>query len=99
NTTTPFPGNAKVKLIGVPANVTVPDKEFNKDTKEFGFDIATQKNAPAGIHRNLFCQVVITVNGEPVLHNVGASELRIDVPLPPKVAAAAPPPPPKAVAA
>ncbi|HLZ08096.1 MAG TPA: PPC domain-containing protein, partial [Chloroflexota bacterium] len=71
-TATPFPGNAKVKLIGVPANVAVPDKEINKDSKEFGFDIATQPNAPAGIHRNLFCQVVITMSGEPILHNVGA---------------------------
>jgi hypothetical protein len=94
--TTPFPGNAKVKLIGVPANVAVPDLEFNKDTKEFAFAIATQKTAPAGIHRNLFCQVVVTMNGEPVLHNVGSSELRIDVPIPPKANAPAPAPVAKA---
>lgn len=99
-TTTPFPGNATVKLIGVPANVTAKDVSFNKDTKEFAFSIATQKNAPAGIHRNLFCQVTVTMNGEPVLHNLGSSELRIDVPLPPKpnapaAVAKAPTPPPK----
>lgn len=102
STTTPFPGNAKVKLIGVPANVTAKDVEFNKDVKEFAFPIATQKNAPAGIHRNLFCQVTVMLNGEPVLHNLGSSELRIDVPLPPKPNAPAPtvakaaPAPPKA---
>jgi hypothetical protein len=93
-TTTPFSGNAKVKLIGLPANAASPDKEFNKDAKEFGFDITTQKTSPAGIHRNLFCQIVITMNGEPILHNLGNSELRIDVPLPPKPNA--PPPPPQA---
>jgi len=32
------------------------------------------------------------VNGEPVVHNVGGTELRIDVPIPPKVASAAPAP-------
>ncbi len=35
------------------------------------------------------------VGGEPVLHNVGGTELRIDVPLPPKPMTAAAPPPPK----
>jgi hypothetical protein len=38
--------------------------------------------------------VVVTENGEPVVHNLGGSELRIDVPLPPKKDA----PPPAAVA-
>src|SRR5262249_13369616 len=98
-TTTPFPGNAKVKLIGLPANTTAADKEFNKDSKEFGFDITTQPNAPAGIHRNLFCQIVITMNGEPVLHTLGSSKLRIDVPTPPKPNAPAPPPAAKVAAA
>jgi hypothetical protein len=100
--TTPFPGNAKVKLIGVPANTVCPDVEFNKDTKEFAFHLATQKNTPAGIHKNLYCQVIVTMNGEPILHNLGSSEFRVDVPLPPKpnappppaTTAAKPPPPP-----
>jgi hypothetical protein len=26
----------------------------------------------------------VTENGEPVVHNIGATELRVDVPLPPK---------------
>lgn len=101
--TTPFPGNAKVKLVGVPANSACPDVEFNKDSKEFAFKITTQKTTPAGIHRNMFCQVIITMNGEPILHNVGSSELRVDVPLPPKpnapaatATAAKPPPMPNA---
>ena len=35
-------------------------------------------------------------NGEPIVHNVGGSELRIDVPLPPKQMSG--PPPPKVIA-
>ena len=56
----------------------------------------TDAASPAGNHANLFCQVVITQNGEPIVHNIGTGPLRIDVPLPPKPNA---PPMPVAVAA
>ena len=42
--------------------------------------------------RACFCQVVITQNGEPIVHNIGTGALRIDVPLPPKANTPAPPP-------
>lgn len=80
----PFAGNAKVNLIGLPTKVTTTTLEFNKDTKEIAFPIKVEPTAPAGIHRNIFCQIIVMENGEPVLHNLGGSELRIDVPLPPK---------------
>jgi hypothetical protein len=81
--------------------VTTQELKFTKDTKEVAFPLKVEATAPAGTHKNIFCQVVITENGEPVVHNVGSSELRIDVPIPPKkdappapkTAAAAPPPP------
>jgi hypothetical protein len=84
---TPFSGSAKVQLIGLPPKVTAPEIQINKDTKECSFKLAIDKASPPGTHKNLFCQVTIMQNGEPVLHNVGNSELRIDVPIP-KVAAA-----------
>jgi hypothetical protein len=87
---TPFPGSAKVNLIGLPAKVTAPEMQITKDTKEFAFKVATDKTSPTGQHKNLFCQLVIVQNGEPIVHNVGGSELRIDVPLPPKQEAAKP---------
>jgi hypothetical protein len=97
--TKPFAGEATVSLIGLPAKVTTAPQKINKDTKEIAFPVKTEAQAPPGIHRNLFCQVVITENGEPVVHNIGATELRIDVPLPPKkdqpMVAATPPPMPK----
>ena len=99
--TKPFAGVAKVTLIGLPPKVTTTVLDVTKDTKEMGFNLKVEAAAPAGIHRNLFCQVVITENGEPVVHNLGSSELRIDVPLPPKKDApvvAAPPPMPVPVA-
>jgi hypothetical protein len=89
-----FTGNAKMRLIGLPTKVTTQELDINKDTKEIAFPIKVEAAAPAGVHRNLFCQIVVMENGEPVLHNLGGSELRIDVPLPPKKDA--PPPAPVA---
>jgi hypothetical protein len=81
---TRFSGSAKVQLLGLPSKVTAPEASITKDTKEFAFKVATDKTSPAGQHRNLFCQVVVMQNGEPVVQTVGGTELRIDVPLPPK---------------
>ncbi len=88
----PFAGEAVLKLIGVPAKVTVPDLKLTKDSKEFAFNVATVKDSPAGKH-GVYCQVVIVHNGETLVQNAGGNELRIDVPLPPKVAVVAPPMP------
>jgi hypothetical protein len=86
----PFAGSAKMRLIGLPTKVTTQELDITKDTKEIAFPIKVELTAPAGIHRNLFCQITVIENGEPVLHSLGGSELRIDVPLPPKKDAPAP---------
>jgi hypothetical protein len=83
---TPFSGPAKVQLVGLPPKVTATEATITKDTKEFAFKLTIDKASPAGQHKNLFCQLVIMQNGEPIVHNVGGSELRIDVPIPAKVA-------------
>jgi hypothetical protein len=100
-----FPGEARVTLVGLPNKVSTEVKKVTKDTTDLVFHIKTDKVSPAGNHANLFCQVVVTQNGEPIVHNIGTGALRIDVPLPPKptapAAAAAKPatPPPAAPAA
>ncbi|MFO0841383.1 MAG: PPC domain-containing protein [Gemmataceae bacterium] len=90
----PFDGKAKVTLLGLPPKVTAPEVEITKDTKEIAFKITTDKTSPAGTHKNLFCQLVLTKNGEPVVGYSGYSELRLDVPIvkaaPPPAAAAKP---------
>jgi hypothetical protein len=90
----PFAGSAKVHLVGLPPKVTAPDVEITKDTKEIAFKLTVDKTSPPGQHKNLFCQLAIVENGEPIAHNVGGTELRIDVPLPPRANE-----PPKPVAA
>jgi hypothetical protein len=82
---TPFTGSAKVKLLGLPPKVTTPDLEITKDSKELAFKLVIDKTSPPGQHKNIFCQVVAMKDGEPVVQSAGGTELRIDVPLPPKV--------------
>ncbi|MDR3638239.1 MAG: peptidase [Isosphaeraceae bacterium] len=94
-----FPGEATVTLIGLPNKVTTDVKKITKDMGDVVFHIKTDKVSPAGNHANLFCQVVVTENGEPIVHNLGTGQLRIDVPLPPKPNAPAPAPMPMPVAA
>ena len=97
---TPFEGEATVELLGLPNRVTAEPLKFTKDGKDLVFKIKTDKVSPAGTHKSVFCRVTITSNGEPITHaRVGATALRIDKPLPPKVAAPKPKPTPaKAVA-
>ncbi|MDA0833396.1 MAG: PPC domain-containing protein [Planctomycetota bacterium] len=81
--TTPFEGNAKAQVLGLPHMVTAPEMEFTKDTQELVFKVSTNAEmSPPGTHKNIFCQVVITQNGEPIVHSVGGTEVRIDKPLP-----------------
>jgi hypothetical protein len=78
---TPWEGKAKVKIVGLPPKVTAPDIEITKDSKELAIPLTVDAAAPAGQHKNLYCQVIVTQNGEPITQNVGSTELRIDKPL------------------
>lgn len=80
-----FPDKAKVELLGLPAGATTAPLEITKETKELVFPIKTTKETRAGTHKNIFCRVLITQNSEPIMHSrVGATELRVDKPIPPK---------------
>ncbi len=96
NITTPFEGNAKAELVGLPNKVTSVPLEFNKETKELTFPVTTDPASPAGNHKNILCQVTITESGEQILATAGTVELQIDQPLP---APAKPAPMPVPVAA
>lgn len=80
----PFDGNAQVQLVGLPNKVTTTPTEINKDLKELIFKVKADAEAAAGLTKNLFCQVIVTENGEPVTHNIGSGQIRVDKPLPPK---------------
>lgn len=79
-----FPGDAKVTLVGLPHKSSTEPTTITKDTSEIVFHIATDPAAPVGDNKNLFCQVIVTQNGEPIMHNLGTGRLRIDAPIAPK---------------
>ena len=93
---TDFPGDATATIVGLPNKVVTDPKTFNKDTADLVFHLKTDATSPAGNHTNVACQVVITRDGEPIVHNLYGGKLRVDVPIPPKPNA---PPPPAPVAA
>jgi hypothetical protein len=90
-----FEGAAKAQLLGLPSKVTTTDLEFKKDTAELVFPIKTDAASPAGKHGNVFCQVTITQNGEPIVARAGGTQLQIDKPLPPPADQPAPKPKPE----
>ncbi len=98
-TSKPFEGTARVQLVGLPNKVTTPVIEITKETKDLVFPIAAEAGAPPGQNKSLYCQVIVTENGEPIVHNIGTGQLRVDEPIPMKVAepmVAAPAPMPAA---
>jgi hypothetical protein len=84
NKSTDFPGAAKLTLIGLPNKATTePITVTNRDTKVV-FHLKIDPKTPPGESKNLFCQAVITKDGEPIVHNLGTGRLRVDAPLPAK---------------
>lgn len=92
NHTTPFEGEARAEILGLPPHIIVPPLTFTKDTPELTFQIQTNEKSPVGKHTSLFCRVTIMSNGEPIVSRAGNTELQITKPRKPVVAAAAPAP-------
>jgi hypothetical protein len=88
---TAFAGKATVALLGTPAHVSSKPVEIQKDAKEIVFKLEVGKDAPAGQHKSLFCQMLVPESGETIQHNLGyGGVLRIDPPPPPKKSEPAP---------
>jgi hypothetical protein len=92
-----FEGEATAELLGIPPGITTEPLKFTKDTTELVFKIKAAADAKEGKHGGIVCRTQFNVAGEPVMTTLGATEIRVDKPLPPK--ADAPKPIPAAVAA
>lgn len=86
----PFEGEANVELLGLPFEATAGPLKMTKDTTELAFRVKTTAKSPVGRHKTLLCRATVMAQGEPVVHNLGPGELRIDAPLAAKPQAAAP---------
>lgn len=75
-----FEGTAQVELIGLPAKCTTSPATIDAKTESVTFKIQTDPKSPVGEHKNLFCRVILNVNGEPVTHQLGSGKLRINKP-------------------
>jgi hypothetical protein len=81
-----FVGEAKAELLGLPPETSTTPLTFNKDTAELVFKIKVNPAARPGKYAQLVCRTTVLQEGEPVTMTVGTGELRVDAPLPPKVA-------------
>ena len=68
----PFDGQASVKLLGLPSGVTADDKQITKDQTEVVFNLTTATNAMKGLHKTLFCSIVIVKGDEHITQSVGS---------------------------
>ncbi len=74
-----FEGKAVANLYGLPAKSTAAPMEITKDQKQLLIPITTAEDTPVGQHKNMFCTVVVTENGQPITHRVGMGGiLRVD---------------------
>ena len=79
----PFTDQAVARLIGLPANTTAKDVKITQGSKEAVFEIVTTDKSPLGSHKNIFCHILLTRDGEPITHLIAqGSVLRIDAPRP-----------------
>ncbi len=79
-----FDGEAEVRLVGLPNAVRADSQTIDAQTEELVFTIETGPESPVGQHKNLFCRVIVRENGEPIVHQIGSTQLQIDEPLPQK---------------
>lgn len=79
-----YDGEAEVQLLGLPNKVTAEPMKLTRDIKELVFKLKADPEAAPGMNKNVFCQITIMQEGEPIQHNLGSGVLRVDKPLPPK---------------
>jgi len=79
-----FSGAAKVRLLGLPARTEAPELELVAAAQELVFPVTVAADAPAGAHKNVFCEIKVPRGEAWILHATPPTQLRIDKPLPPE---------------
>jgi len=90
----PFPGEANIRLIGLPARTSTEAITITTNTAEAVFKVTAEPDSPTGKHKTLFCMLDVPHPSGTIPHTLGAlGTLRIDPP--PKVEPAEPEPEPE----
>lgn len=85
-------GEAELKLLGLPAHASAEPVTITHGQEQAVFDITTTHETPVNQHRGVFCEVALTINGEPVVARATPNgTLRVDRPRPAEPAQAAAP--------
>ncbi|MCF6314514.1 MAG: PPC domain-containing protein [Verrucomicrobiales bacterium] len=75
----PFEGKAELKLFGLPANTEFKPIEITKDTKQVVIPVETNTKTPVGKHKNIYGNIIVMKNKQPILHKVGMGGIfRVD---------------------
>lgn len=74
-------GEGELKLLGLPAGATSEPVKIKPGQEKVTFKVQTAENTPVRNYNSLMCELVIQVNGEPVIHRFGqGGRLRVDRP-------------------
>ncbi|MEO0474349.1 MAG: PPC domain-containing protein [Planctomycetota bacterium] len=74
-------GEGELKLLGLPANTTAEPVKIKPGQETAAFQVKVGADTPVRSYKTLMCELVIQVNGEPVIHRFGqGGRLRIDRP-------------------
>ena len=89
------PEPIELQLLGLPANSSTEKVTLAADAEEAVFKVKATEKARPGRYTSLVCRAVIVRNDEKITQTLGSGEIRIDKPIPPKVAQPEPKPQPK----
>ena len=96
---TPFEGEAKLELIGLPPGCATAPVQVKAGQEAASFKVTTSKDTPVGQHKSLFCQISQVKEGEEVRQSLaGGGTIRVDAPKPAVAAAPQPAAAPAAAA-
>jgi hypothetical protein len=76
----PFEGQAKAKLLGLPKGVRViePLPVITRESKELAFEVEASDEALLGVVSGLSCEMTVLVAGQEIRQRTGKGTLRID---------------------
>ena len=74
----PFEGEAELELLRLPSGVTAEKVTVKAGDETATLRLTAAKDARIGRHRGVGCQVLLTVEGEPVRYSQGYVDLSVD---------------------
>jgi len=77
-----FRGSAKVRLLGLPHQVSSDELTLDATTETLVFSLRAGPDAPAGRHRTLSFNATFTLEGGSFIQGLSAAELRVNKPAP-----------------